>query len=136
MKIKAEWFSYIHKIRNKEPDITLKRCPQRSIFGTALEFGAGDGFQSEIISKYAKHLTATDLNLDRLRKSTTSDIEYKICDAEIIDTYFGSKQFDFVFSSNLLEHLPYPEKAIMGINKILKDDGVTIHIMPSPFWKL
>jgi 2-polyprenyl-3-methyl-5-hydroxy-6-metoxy-1,4-benzoquinol methylase len=136
MKIKAEWFPYIHKIRKKELDIIFKRSPKRNIFERALELGAGDGFQSEILSTFVNHLTATDLNPDRLKKSTTSDIEYRICDAEIIDTYFETKKFDFVFSSNLLEHLPSSEAVLKAIHNTMKDEAITIHVMPSPFWKL
>ena len=49
---------------------------------------------------------------------------------------FGEKSFDIVFSSNLLEHLPDPSVVLRGVHRLLKDDGITVHIMPGPFWKL
>lgn len=135
MKIKAEWTSYLHKVRKRELNLILQKFPSKKIFETALEIGAGDGFQSNILSKYSKHLISTDYNAERLKKNNAKNKECKICDAEIIDTYFKERQFDFIFSSNLLEHLPHPEKALKAIHKTLKDNGLTIHVTPNPFWK-
>ena len=72
----------------------------------------------------------------RLNRKNTSSIEYHFCDAEKIEDFFNKKQFNIVFSSNLLEHISNPKKVLRSIHKILKDDGITIHIMPNPFWKL
>jgi len=35
----------------------------------------------------------------------------------------------------LLEHLPDPGRALDAIYNVLKDNGITIHVMPNPFWK-
>ncbi|MCK4782960.1 MAG: class I SAM-dependent methyltransferase, partial [Desulfobacteraceae bacterium] len=134
--LKANWQEYLHGIRKRELDILFSHLPEDKIFDKSLELGAGDGFQSEILAKRVKHLISTDINPQRLRKESSVNIEYKICDAELIDTYFEEKSFDFIFSSNLLEHLPDPERALQGIYRILKDDGITAHIVPSPFYKL
>ncbi len=134
MKIKSEWTPYLHELRKRELEIVFQKCPRGKIFGSALELGAGDGFQSEILAEHTNYLISTDYNQERLRKNCTKDIEYRICDAEAIDLLFEERQFDFVFSSNLLEHLPHPETALKGIHKVLKDDGVTIHIMPNRFF--
>ncbi len=135
MKFKADWLSYLHQIRRREIEMIFSNCPEQ-IFSKALELGAGDGFQSVLISKYATKLISTDYNEKRLKKKNTQSIEYQICDAEEIKNSFKQQEFDLVFSSNLLEHLPNPEKTLQAIHTLLKDDGITIHIMPSPFLTL
>jgi 2-polyprenyl-3-methyl-5-hydroxy-6-metoxy-1,4-benzoquinol methylase len=135
MKIKADWEFYLHKIRERELNLVFQKFPQKKIFESALEIGAGDGFQSGILSKYSMHLISTDYNAKRLKNVSIRDIEYRICDAEVINAYFKDKQFDFVFSSNLLEHLPRPDSALKAIHGILKDNGITVHVVPNQFWK-
>ena len=35
-----------------------------------------------------------------------------------------------------MEHLPNPQLALKGVYYILKDNGITIHVMPNPSWKI
>src|SRR2546430_10141753 len=58
------------------------------------------------------------------------------CDAENVARYFAAEMFDLVFSSNLLEHLSSPSAALRGIHEVLRDEGITLHVMPNPLWKL
>src|SRR5262245_38718568 len=127
-----DWDSYLHTIRATEIDRIFGRCPSK-LFASGLELGAGDGHQSELLISYAKHLTVTDWDVARLRRRPEADVQ--ACDAEAVENAFAPGTFDLVFSSNLLEHLPAPGAALRGIHTVLKDDGVTIHVMPNPFWK-
>lgn len=81
-------------------------------------------------------LVCTDLNPNRLTKTSHNNITFKICDAEKIDEYFNPKEFDMIFSSSLLEHLPDWRRALTGIHKILADDGIGVHFMPNRVWKI
>lgn len=113
----------------------FSRCP-RKLFGKTLELGAGDGFISDILADFTKELVCTDLNPARLAKTNHNNITFRICDAEKIDEYFGPKEFDMIFSSSLLEHLPDWHRALLGIHKLLADDGISIHFMPNRNWKI
>jgi SAM-dependent methyltransferase len=136
VKLRPDWLTHLHLLRKKELDIIFSRCPMK-FFNSGLELGSGDGYQSRILINYVSHLTATEYSPEwLLDKHNTEFISYQSCDAEFVDKYFKPKQFDLVFSSNVMEHLPRPELALRGIHNILKDDGVTIHSMPTPFWKL
>jgi SAM-dependent methyltransferase len=128
------WEEYLNDIRTQEINIVFKEFNEKQ-FKNGLELGAGNGFQSSMIINYCEQLVATDFNELRLLKSDISNIKYQICDAEKIETYFEKDKFDLVFSSNMFEHLPSPQKALIGLNKILKHDGLIILIMPSVFWK-
>ncbi len=57
------------------------------------------------------------------------------CDAERVDEAFEPQTFDLVFSSNMLEHLPDPGRALRAMRTVMQDDGIAIHVVPSPFWK-
>lgn len=131
----THWKKYIHNLRRREIESIFSKYPEKS-FGRALELGAGDGFQSRLLINYVDHLICTELDEKRLLKSETPGIDYHICDAERIGESFRENHFDLVYSSNLFEHLPNPEAALRGIHKLLKQDGLSIHIMPSPFWAL
>lgn len=88
-----------------------------------------------MLKKYIAHRVCTEYNWNRLVKDDDT-ITYIEADAENIDKCFADREFDIVFSSNLFEHLPDPRCCLKGIHRILKDDGITIHIMPNPIWKV
>lgn len=111
------------------------RCPPAA-FALGLELGAGDGFQSGLLARYVADLVVTDYRPALAEMPDRPGLTYRMCDAERVDEIFGVQQFDLVFSSNMLEHLPNPGRALAGMNRILKDDGIAVHLVPSPFWKL
>ena len=132
--LKTNWIDHLHNFRERELAITFKEI--NSKFNKGLELGAGDGFQSKLLIKYINNLIATNLNKERLPSSSTHlNIQYKVLDAEELEKHFEENSFDIVFSSNLMEHLPNVRDCFVGIHKILKDDGIAIHIMPSPGWR-
>jgi SAM-dependent methyltransferase len=135
MKIKADWFAWLHSYKQREIDKTFSACPDRC-FAVGLEIGAGDGFQSVLLSRYICRLLGTEINKQQLSRETGDRIEYRICSAEEAVGKSEDGSFDIVYSSNLLEHLADPVVVLRGIHRILKDDGITIHIMPSSLWKL
>lgn len=134
MKIKADWQPYLRALRRREIEIIFGSCPPGA-FGDALELGAGDGFQSGLLARYAQRLVATDYRPQITRRSDGPNIRYAICDAEAVDREFAAASFDLIFSSNMMEHLPDPLAALQGMATVLRDDGMAIHVIPSPFWK-
>ena len=131
---KTNWIDHLHNFRKRELAMTFEGINRK--FNEGLELGAGDGFQSKLLIKYIDNLIATDLNKERLPSSSTHlNIQYKVLDAEKIGKHFKENSFDIVYSSNLMEHLPNVRDCFLGIHKVLKDDGIAIHIMPSPWWR-
>ena len=51
-------------------------------------------------------------------------------------TRFIDGTFDLIFSSNLLEHIPDLNRCLEECRRVLKDDGLMLHTMPSRWWKL
>lgn len=62
----------------------------------------------------------------------TADIEMAGVDfkVDIQDLPFADQQFDFVFASHVLEHIPDDKKAISEIHRILKPGGIAILPVP------
>ena len=134
MKIKADWQPYLRELRRREIELIFGRCPQYA-FPHGLELGAGDGFQSTLLARYVGQLVATDFRPQITRRSACPNITFATCDAERVDEQFPAASFDLVFSSNMMEHLPDPARALAGMAAVLRDDGVAVHVIPSPFWK-
>lgn len=132
---REDWSVYVHDLKDREIREAFARVPAGT-FEMGLEIGAGDCYQSGLLRKYVRRLTCTDYLLDPEDLPARDGVTYRSCDAEALRECFGPGQFDIVFSSNVFEHLPDPERALRGVHAVLKDDGVTINIMPNPFWKL
>ena len=134
LKIKADWQPYLRGLRRREIELIFGRCP-RNAFPQGLELGAGDGFQSTVLAPYVGQLVATDFRPQITRRSARPNITFATCDAERVDEQFAPASFDLIFSSNMMEHLPYPARALAGMRVVLRDDGIAAHVIPSPFWK-
>jgi SAM-dependent methyltransferase len=134
LKIKADWQPYLRGLRRREIEFIFGRCPHDA-FPHALELGAGDGFQSTLLARYAGRLVATDFRPQITRRSACPNITFATCDAERVDEQFAPASFDLIFSSNMMEHLPNPARALAGMRLVLRDDGIAAHVIPSPFWK-
>jgi SAM-dependent methyltransferase len=135
MRIKADWQTWLHTYKKREVDKAFFACPEGG-FDLGLELGAGDGFQSGLLSRYIRRLVSTEINELRLSKQNRRGVSYRICSAEEAVRCAEDRSFDIVYSSNLLEHLRDPVLVLRQIHRIMKDDGVAIHIVPAPLWKL
>lgn len=135
MTIKADWQTYLHDLRRREAEIIFRRLAGTK-FNRALELGAGDGFLSRILARYSHDLLCTEINQERLKPVDLPNVRYQVLDAEGVGDTFEAKTFDFIFSSNLLEHLPDADRAIRGMAKVLTDEGIAVHVLPNRTWKI
>jgi len=135
LKYTIDWKT---RFRSRELNIIFKNI-DKNIFNRGLELGAGSHLQTKPLSNYCNHLISTEyetrFNISAITNGD-SEIEYLPCDAEKVDWVFNGQEFDLVFSSNMMEHLPNPGAAIKGIYNILENDGISICTMPSVFMKI
>lgn len=131
--IKQKWKENLHEFREKEFNKIFNRFPHK-VFPKILELGSGDGFQSKKLTLYAKKVIATDYLLEEQKNEP--NVQRIQCDAENITKKFKKKEFDLIYSSNMMEHLQNPEKSVTESLQVLKDDGIIIHVMPNTLWKI
>lgn len=132
------WYNFV---RRREAEMIFAIFPGRR-FQLALELGAGNGGQSKTIAQYCEHLICTDKD-DKshewlgqtILKQQLPNVDYRLCDAQDLSQFQGDS-FDLIFSSNLLEHVPDVNKCLTECRRLLKDNGVMLHTMPSRWWKV
>lgn len=117
--------------------IDLKNC------GDVLEIGCGNGFNSCILSKFARSVIATDLFRQDLKThsigmSAAKELIARLginncrmlsCSGGALP--FADASFDTVFSIYTLEHVPDREKMIADAKRVLKKGGLFIVIVPN-----
>ncbi len=126
---KKEELNIRKQIRNYELEQVIKHLPANS---RILEIGAGAGWQARTLSERGFDVDAIDIpesNYVNIR-------EWKVCSYDGVTIPFDNDTFDVVFSSNVLEHVPHVETFQKEIARVLKSDGIAIHVMPSTIWRL
>jgi ubiquinone/menaquinone biosynthesis C-methylase UbiE len=116
------------KIRNEELTTALEAFTDQKNL-KILEIGGRDGYQAKLISKKDYDVTSIDINpIDPqffpVQKGTISQLK------------FQENSFDIIYSSNMLQEIQNIEETFKEMKKILKKDGIIIHIVPSCWWSL
>jgi 2-polyprenyl-3-methyl-5-hydroxy-6-metoxy-1,4-benzoquinol methylase len=133
----AAWHSFV---RRREFEMVATCFPRGTFFDEALELGAGDGGQSEVIAPYCRHLTCTELlanneAVGRFQARNLPNVSYELCDARDLSR-FEDRSFDFIFSSNMLEHVEGVGRCLGECRRVLCNGGMMVHTMPSRVWKI
>jgi len=95
---------------------------------TVLELACGTGLISEKIVGNVKMLEATDFSEDMIRKAKEKihsvRLHFSVQDATNLP--YAPETFDAVIISNALHIMPSPDKALSGIARVLKPNGILI----------
>ena len=133
MRFFQDRFEWLNKIRSVEFDVIFNKNINKR-FHKVLDLGAGEGSSSYRLSSISDGVVAADYDLSRLSRIESDKVDKIVCDAEYLS--FKEKQFDLIFSSNLLEHVPDPNLVLRNIYRILSDDGILIITVPNRIWKI
>lgn len=96
-----------------------------------LEIGAGAGWQARALAEFGYKVEAIDVHGSRYA-------EHRVWPVTSYDGRripFQSSVFDAVFTSNTLEHVPHIEVLQDEIRRVLKPNGLAVHIVPTGFWR-
>ena len=95
---------------------------------TVLELATGTGLIAKNIVNAAAHIEATDASAEMIteakRDNRSAKLHFSVQD--MFRLPYADQSFDVVIVSNALHVVPYPEKALAEIRRMLKDDGVLI----------
>lgn len=105
------------------------------IFDNALELSCGSCQYSKFLSIYGKRLLATDYDQNKMTVNNSRNIIFDVLDAQDLSR-FDDNEMDLIFSSNLLEHLPQIDKCLRECRRVIKQDGIIVHTIPTHTWKL
>ena len=106
-----EWANQYDTNNNKTRDleaIALRETLSGTTFANCLEIGCGTGKNTEWLMQKAKQVTAVDLSEEMLAKAKAKITSEKVnfMQADITQNWnFGSKPFDLVTFSLVLEHI-------------------------------
>lgn len=123
---------YLESIRISELEFVLTEIrKEKPGCNTILEIGAGTGWQSKRLTESGYSVEAIDID----SSNYSQDKVWPITNYDGEHIPFPDEYFDVVFSSNVLEHIPHVFDFQKEIRRVLKPDGVSIHLVPSGSWR-
>jgi 2-polyprenyl-3-methyl-5-hydroxy-6-metoxy-1,4-benzoquinol methylase len=123
---------HLQKIREYELNLVLFDIQSRVQKGSKLlEIGAGTGWQAKKLSEHGFSVEAVDIE-----KSDYSEHRiWPVLNYDGKNIPFPDNYFDVVFSSNVLEHIPHQEAFQTEIQRVLKTNGIAVHVLPGGSWR-
>lgn len=119
---------FLNRLRSVELDALVGSMPAG---GRVLEFGAGTGEQARILAGKGFDVVAIDL----ASSGYSSDRHFPVIDYDGRSIPLPDKSVDVIFSSNVLEHVEDLAATFTEFRRVLRPDGVGIHVMPTPAWR-
>lgn len=97
-----------------------------------LEVGCGSGYYTRELARLGARVTATEIApsaLAQARRNAGDVAEFRIEDAQRLS--FAPASFDKVLLSEVIEHVPEPERAVAEAARVLRPGGVLAVSTPS-----
>jgi len=121
----TEWLQFI---RNAEFAKVLTKFPIKKNI-KVLEIGGGDGFIAKKIHDQGYEITSIDQipkypQYFPVTKGNASELNYE------------DEKFDIIFSSHVIAHINEIELFFDECKKVLKKNGLIIHVVPSTAWSI
>lgn len=122
--VNAEWERFL-RCRDLEQ---LLSSPPGEIKGKALEIGCGSGYLTGILGTCFEEIIPTDVK----PRGTVPGVV--MADAQKLP--FVDQSFDFVFSSNVLEHIDDVYVCLEELRRVMAPGATMLHTMPTSSWKV
>lgn len=119
---------------NKRLDVVFNELLTEDIRNKkVLDAGCGTGWFSKIAVDRGGVVTSMDLGEKLLSKVAMKCNSERIV-GSILEIPFSDNFFDFVVSSEVIEHVPDPYKAMQELFRVLKPGGIMVLTTPNKFW--
>lgn len=99
-----------------------------------LDAGCGTGWFSKKAVECGADVTSMDLGENLLNEVAKKCVTKRVV-GSILEMPFDDNTFDYVISSEVIEHTPAPYLAIREIYRVLKPGGKMVLSTPNQFWK-
>jgi len=124
--------SFFHRNRRRAVRTLIRRYGART---PMLDAGCGTGLNLAGMPAGSVGIDLNPRNLELVRRRLPHQVAVE---GDIEDMPFEDESFNTVVCTEVLEHVPYPEKALSEIGRVLRPGGVLIGSVPSRslVWKL
>ena len=131
--MKASHWTHLEQIRRAEGELALGWMRQmKPLPARLVEIGGGTGWQSQEFSSAGYDVVSYDL----ASTEYTANRKFPVRDYDGHRLPEADASADIVFSSNVLEHIPHVVAFQSEMLRVLKPDGIALHILPSAPWRL
>jgi SAM-dependent methyltransferase len=122
--------NHLHNIRLFEFNFILNYLPSPP--SKILEIGAGTGWQSKLLNEYKYDVCSIDLPTSNYASQRVWDV----VNYDGMEIPFLDGEFNVIFSSNVMEHVPNLLELHREMYRVLDKDGICLHVMPTPTWRM
>lgn len=108
----------------------VRELIQQTEAQSLLEVGSGDGYMLKALSDLPVALTGIEISEKRIERSRQLVPQAEIVAGDAREMPFESRSFDLVVCSEVLEHVPEPERAIAEMKRVVRPGGLVIVTVP------
>lgn len=120
--------AHLNALRRAEIDAVAQLIPDGS---RILEIGAGTGLQARRLTELGHEVDAIDL----ATSTYSGDQVFPVREYDGVAIPWPASSFDVVYSSNLLEHVRDLTGMHAEIRRVLRADGMAVHVLPTHVWR-
>lgn len=106
----------------------------------AIEIGCGEGMSTMRLRTLLDEITnleASDYVHKQVLQARQNNPDVRVIQESIYELTHESQTFDVVFLLEVLEHLDYPDSALVEVSRVLKPGGYLIAGVPrEPLWRI
>lgn len=102
----------------------------------AMEYGPGSGIYLPLLARYFTEVLAADVEeayLSGIRSAASEVPGMKLVVDDVQDSAFPENSFDLVLCSEVLEHVPRPDRALQTLHRILRPSGIAVVTTPQRY---
>ena len=119
---------------NKRLEVIFNELLREDITGKKLlDAGCGTGWFSKLSCERGAIVTSMDLGENLLSKVAQKCTSERVV-GSILEIPFKDNSFDIIVSSEVIEHVPDPYKAIQELFRVLKPGGTLVLTTPNRIW--
>lgn len=123
----------LHQTRLRWVTDAISRYAAAAPVSSALEYGPGSGIYLPVLAQHCAEVTAADIEHAYLSgiEPLSGQLEgVKLVQDDIQDSRFPDNSFGLILCSEVLEHVPDPERSLQTLHRILRPGGIAIVTTP------
>jgi SAM-dependent methyltransferase len=100
--------------------------------GSCLNAGCGEGLFVPFLSTFPALTRIVHMDVSKPLPAVLPDSRHKVVEGSIVDLPFADSEFDFVFCTEVIEHIDNDAAAFREIARALRPNGLTLISTPTP----